>query len=392
MNPPPSYTEIEAPSPAADDAEEIKQSKEEAMLAGPITRKHIPCPVIIPQRRPGAKDRGFVQAYTPVLAECGIGQDAFLGFLETFHKASKASRWLEVLYLGANVVGFIPETEAQTTGILLSFAVGTARELQTRTRRNNYLDKVNQDSFMPRGLFAMVMSFKDKVPSQGNSNSVRGKTVVSSQVLDINETAVKYSTPDPETSNFERNLRLASGVTRGEIGLPESAPLVYPNLDHVALQNASEQSRIPSRAGNFWLADYFDTKAQSEFEYHHPGSALAVPESQRKKFTSRYNDPDHPVNNGRLICVMTSSTIGKTSRKYIYERVADAMKVPKKRAQDQSTTTPRNRRSIIGKTFPPDVLYLIIVNLPTEEEMKESLADLEQLMEQAENCAPVQAQ
>ncbi|KAJ6032594.1 hypothetical protein N7540_003326 [Penicillium herquei] len=398
MTPPPSYTEIEAPSPAADDTEEIKQSKEEAMvravvqLAGPISGKRIPCPVIIPQRRPGAKDRGFVQTYAPVLAECGIGQDAFLGFLDTFHKASKASRWLEVLYLGANVVGFVPETAAQITGILLSFAVGTARELQTRTRRNNYLDKVNQDLFMPRGLFAMVMSFKDKVPSQGTSNSVRGKTVVSSQLLDISETAVKYSTLDPETSKFKRNLRLASGVTHGEIGLPESAPLVYPNLDQAALGNASETSRIPSRGGNSWVSDYFDRKAQSEFEYRHPGSVLAVPESQRKKFASRYNDPDHPVNNGRLISVITGGRIGKTPKKYIYERVADAMKDPNKRAQDQSTTTPRNRRSIIGKTFQPDVLYLIIVNLPTEEEMKESLADLERLMEQAENSAPAQAQ
>ncbi|KAJ5691596.1 hypothetical protein N7488_012331 [Penicillium malachiteum] len=327
-------------------------------LSGPITGKRLPCPVIIPQRRPGAKVRGFVHAYAPMLAECGIGQDAFLGFLDTFHKASQASRWLEVLYLGVNVAGFVPETAAQITGFLLSFAVGTARELQARVRRNNYLDKMNQDLFMPRGLFAMVMSFKDKVPNQGNSNSVRGNQ---------------------------------SGVTRGEIGLPESTPLVYPNLDRAALE--AEQSRIGSRGGTSWVADYFDRKAQSEFEYRHPGSVLAVPESQRKKFTSRYNDPDHPVNNGRVISVVTGGKVGKTPRKYIYERIADAMKDPNKRAQDdQSTTTARNRRSIIGKTFQPDVLNLIIVNLPTEEEMKESLADLEQLTEQAENSAPVQAQ
>jgi hypothetical protein len=95
MNPPPSYTKIEAPPPFADDTEELKQKKEEAMvcavvqLAGPITGQRIPCPVIIPQRRPGDKDRGFVHAYAPVLAECGIGQDTFLGFLDAFHKASQ---------------------------------------------------------------------------------------------------------------------------------------------------------------------------------------------------------------------------------------------------------------------------------------------------------------
>ena len=47
----------------------------------------LPCPVIIPQRRPRTKSRGFVRAYAPVLADCGIGQDTFLEFLKTFHKA-----------------------------------------------------------------------------------------------------------------------------------------------------------------------------------------------------------------------------------------------------------------------------------------------------------------
>ena len=46
-------------------------------------------PVIIPQRRPGSKIRGFVRAYAPVLADYDIDQDAFLNFLKTFHKASQ---------------------------------------------------------------------------------------------------------------------------------------------------------------------------------------------------------------------------------------------------------------------------------------------------------------
>ena len=46
-------------------------------------------PVIIPQRRPGSKIRGFVRAYAPVLADHDINQDTFLYFLKTFHKASQ---------------------------------------------------------------------------------------------------------------------------------------------------------------------------------------------------------------------------------------------------------------------------------------------------------------
>lgn len=48
-----------------------------------------PGPVIIPQRRPGNKDRGFVRAYASVLADCDISQVVFLNFLEGSFQASK---------------------------------------------------------------------------------------------------------------------------------------------------------------------------------------------------------------------------------------------------------------------------------------------------------------
>ena len=56
-------------------------------------RKHgqLPCPVILPQRRPQTKSRGFVRAYAPVLEECGIDQAAFLEFLKAMHSSSKVS-------------------------------------------------------------------------------------------------------------------------------------------------------------------------------------------------------------------------------------------------------------------------------------------------------------
>lgn len=51
----------------------------------------LPCPVILPQRRPKDKNRGFVRAYAPVLAECGIDQATFLQFIKTMDKASEVS-------------------------------------------------------------------------------------------------------------------------------------------------------------------------------------------------------------------------------------------------------------------------------------------------------------
>lgn len=56
---------------------------------GHQTKGKIPLPVILPQRRPRTKSRGFVKAYAPVLENCGIDQKTFLDFLKTFGKASQ---------------------------------------------------------------------------------------------------------------------------------------------------------------------------------------------------------------------------------------------------------------------------------------------------------------
>jgi hypothetical protein len=55
----------------------------------PTPERPLPCPVILPQRRPHKKYRGFVHAYAPVLGNAGIDQDTFMEFLTVFHTASQ---------------------------------------------------------------------------------------------------------------------------------------------------------------------------------------------------------------------------------------------------------------------------------------------------------------
>lgn len=89
---PPSYEEATASSPGSDiKAKEDEMIQRLVRMAGPPPQslRQIPCPVILPQRRPGQKDRGFVRAYAPVLADCGISQDVFLRFLADWEKSSK---------------------------------------------------------------------------------------------------------------------------------------------------------------------------------------------------------------------------------------------------------------------------------------------------------------
>ena len=47
------------------------------------------CPVIIPQRRPHTKARGFVRAYAPALEDAGIDQGTWMEFLKIFHKSQQ---------------------------------------------------------------------------------------------------------------------------------------------------------------------------------------------------------------------------------------------------------------------------------------------------------------
>ena len=51
-------------------------------------------PVVIPQRRPHTKMRGFVRAYAPALEDCGIDQTTWMDFLEHFHESIKVSTQL----------------------------------------------------------------------------------------------------------------------------------------------------------------------------------------------------------------------------------------------------------------------------------------------------------
>jgi len=94
----------------------------------------LPCPVILPQRRPRDKKRGFVRAYAPVLADCGIDQATFLDFLKTFHASIKEDKWLHVVNMAAMGAGFVPNPIAMGVSTAIQICVGVAMEVQRRQR------------------------------------------------------------------------------------------------------------------------------------------------------------------------------------------------------------------------------------------------------------------
>lgn len=137
---------IEAETPSTEDAPVARSNDQiidtfmqahpppEYKETAPYPRGNLPCPVILPQRRPRDKKRGFVRAYAPVLEDCGIDQATFLDFLKTFHQSSREDPWLNVVNIAAAAAGMAPSAIAMGVSIAVQFAVGVAMEVQRRTR------------------------------------------------------------------------------------------------------------------------------------------------------------------------------------------------------------------------------------------------------------------
>lgn len=91
-------------------------------------------PVILPQRRPKDRSRGFIRAYAPELEKCGIDQAMFLEFLETFQKSSEASPWLQAINLASIGTMFLPTVTGFLVGIAIQASVQIAMGVQSRSR------------------------------------------------------------------------------------------------------------------------------------------------------------------------------------------------------------------------------------------------------------------
>lgn len=91
-------------------------------------------PVILPQKRPKDRQRGFIKAYAPILEEVGVDQATFLDFLETFNQASQASPWMNALNLAGLATLAMPHVIGTVVGIAITMAVKQAMEMQSRSR------------------------------------------------------------------------------------------------------------------------------------------------------------------------------------------------------------------------------------------------------------------
>ncbi|MCJ1394462.1 hypothetical protein MMC18_007340 [Xylographa bjoerkii] len=359
----------------------------------------LPFPVVLPQRRPGTKTRGFVRAYAPVLEESGIDQEMFLNFLKSFHKAAQANPLFDVIMIATAIAGAYPDIIVGLALQAVQIAVGIGQEVQERLRTNRFLEQANKEIFVPRGLFALIVTYK---PTNGDSDQPE----VGTERVDLGATAMaKYGDNilKPETADAAeedsqekkkkmdemrekmKKLRIASGETHGEAEMPVTcAPLIFPALDAAAAaaytkngghnDGVADSIKTKAKGSAKFVNNYFDRRAQAVYATNNPDSTLTTQVSPvAPQFKSRYADPNNATNM-HLFSLLTggkwkAQPLGARRR---YERAQ--RKEAEKRAQG-IRTQPRKR------LLSESVLYLMVVNMPTEQELERAKKEIQEAKE-----------
>lgn len=100
--------------------------------SGMRSQGKMPLPLVLLQRKPKDRSRGFIRAFAPVLENCGINQAAWLVFLDAFQKSSAASPWFNAINMASIGTIFTPHMIGLVVGHAIQQATNMAIELQAR--------------------------------------------------------------------------------------------------------------------------------------------------------------------------------------------------------------------------------------------------------------------
>ncbi|TVY13107.1 hypothetical protein LARI1_G008983 [Lachnellula arida] len=264
-------------------------------------------------------------------------------------------------------------------------------DIFSHRRANSFLDQVNDGFFKPRGLYCLIMTYKPE--SSDTHGCVNMMKSLSSS-----------------SSSFFSKLRVSSGKTHGELELPQAAPLIFPALDAAAEEGARKKNRMKETSK--FVADYMDRRAQATYAGENPGSALALATTE-PRFRSRFADPNHAASSGDLVALVTGGAVDMRSRQGGLGGLLGKLPLGRgggggggglqgvlsdrfgrqgalggrfgRGSQDYERqnviqerfgggrgrgTGGRDSGGFVKKIIQKDVLYMMIVNLPSEEEMQ----------------------
>lgn len=193
-------------------------------------------PVVLTQRRPKARTRGFIRAYAPILQNVGIDQETFLHFIDQLNKAVEPSPWITAIDLASLAGHAFPEPIHLLISASALMATHITAEVVSRSKSNAFLDKMNQEFFKPKSLIALVVTWKPKTEaSEQNATGIVD--------IDMSAAAPRKKPLEDAAPGLKRSKSLIQMPSAGEMfELPEFAPLVFPQLDATPM---SPESRSP---------------------------------------------------------------------------------------------------------------------------------------------------
>ncbi|KAM0477774.1 hypothetical protein ACHAPX_005538 [Trichoderma viride] len=305
LEPPPDYATVMEQDI---DANTMAEGFVRNHMLPPGNYQKLPMPVILPQRRPGDRARGFIHAYAPLLQNVGIDQTTFMDFIRELNLATAPSPWINAINLAAVAVQHVPEPITIAVSIAAQVTTQVSLQAHSRSKTNAFLNKVNAEFFRPLGLIAIILTWKPSKPGE----------VVTQVTFDaaIDQAAYNVSGSGSGGNGGIRNkMQSSHGTTAFE--WPESAPLVFPTLDKLsatpegrqAVEEAEKKQPNGMKRSMLFAMDYMDKRAQAQWANDHPESQLAQL-GVKPEFHSRYADPNHPASSGSLFALLTGGAIG----------------------------------------------------------------------------------
>lgn len=270
----------------------------------------LPMPVILPQRRPGERARGFIHAYAPLLHNVGIDQTTFIDFIKELNLATAPSPWINAINLAAVAVQHVPEPITIAVSIAAQVTTQVSLQAHSRSKTNSFLNKINAEFFRPLGLIAIIMTWKPSKPGE-----VVTQVTFDAAIDQAAQNASGSGSGSGGSSGIRNKMQASHGTTNFE--WPESAPLVFPTLDKLsatpegrqAVEDAEKKQPNGMKRSMLFAMDYMDKRAQAQWANDHPESQLAQL-GVKPEFHSRYADPNHPASSGSLLALLTGGAVG----------------------------------------------------------------------------------
>ena len=193
---------------------------------------------------------------------------------------------------------------------------------------------MNELFFKPKGLFCMIMTNKPQREAPA-------------EPLDISQSIAKVTVPaETKMKRQLRDLRTSDGIICGEVEVPAAAPLVFPELD-AAAEGADGTKQNALKRGGKAINNYIEKRAEAI-------DAKRTVKTDRKEAKRAQKDLEKACKDERK-----GRSVKKTKPRQ--KGVKRMLKQVSIRVQAACSNSNYNIQ---------DVLYLMVVNMPREDELE----------------------